>query len=213
MRSWRSATLVLALATLVASCGGGGERGAEEGPVGEPPLPPDVGNPTPRVGLETNRGQIVMQLDREKAPRTVENILLHVENGFYDGLIFHRVLPGRIIQAGAYTPEMRRRQSPRPTVPNEANNGLRNVRGSVAMARLPDPHSATTQFFVNLVDNPRLDFTAETAQGWGYAVFGHVVEGMDVVDAIGQTPTGSQGTMSDVPLQPVIIRRAYVEGG
>jgi len=211
--NWRGATLGLALALLVAGCGGGEERGGGEVPAGQPPLPPDIGNPMPRVVLETNRGRIVMQLDREKAPRTVENILFHVENGFYDGLIFHRVLPGRIIQAGAYTPEMRRRESPRPTLPNEANNGLRNVRGSVAMARLPDPHSATTQFFINLADNPRLDFTAETPQGWGYAVFGQVVQGMDVVDAIGQTPTGTQGAMSDVPLQPVIIQRAYVEGG
>ncbi len=213
MVSWRQGTLFLALALLVTGCGGGGEGGGEEMPAAQPPLPPDIGNVTPQVVLETNRGRVVIELDREKAPQTVENILFHVENEFYDGLIFHRVLPGRIIQAGAYTPEMRRRQSPRPTVPNEANNGLKNVRGSVAMARLPDPHSATTQFFVNLEDNPGLDFTAETPQGWGYAVFGHVVEGMDVVEAIGQVPTGSQGGMSDVPLQPVIIRRAHVEGG
>lgn len=213
MLSLRQATLGLTLALLVAGCRGGGESGGEEMPAGQPPLPPDIGNMTPRVVLETTRGRIVMELDREKAPQTVENMLHHVENQFYDGLIFHRVLPDRIIQAGAYTPEMRRRQSPRPTVPNEANNGLKNVRGSVAMARLPDPHSATTQFYINLVDNPGLDFTAETPQGWGYAVFGQVVEGVDVVDAIGQVPTGSQGGMSDVPLQPVIIRRAYVEGG
>jgi peptidyl-prolyl cis-trans isomerase B (cyclophilin B) len=178
-----------------------------------PPLPPDMGNPTPRVVLETDMGQIVLELDREKAPKTVDNVLFHVENGHYDGLTFHRVIPGFMIQGGGFTPELNQRESPRPTVPNEASNGLKNARGTVAMARTSDPHSATTQFFINLADNDMLDFTAETPGGWGYAVFGHVVEGLEVVDAIAAVETGTSGGMNDVPVQSVIIERAYVQGG
>lgn len=179
-------------------------------------LPPDIGNPTPRVVLETNMGRIVMELDRESAPQTVESIVSHVQNQFYDGLIFQRVRPGFMIQAGAFTVEGQMRQSSSPTLPNESDNGLSNVRGSVAMARRDDPNSASTQFFINLVDNTYLDHQAETAETplrWGYTVFAHVVEGMDVVDAIAQVPT-QRGTLSEaVPLQPIIIERAYVEGG
>jgi peptidyl-prolyl cis-trans isomerase B (cyclophilin B) len=178
-----------------------------------PPLPPDMGSPMPRVVLETNMGQIVLELDREKAPKTVDNVLFHVENGYYDGLTFHRVIPGFMIQGGGFTPELSQRPSPRPAVPNEANNRLKNVRGSVAMARTSDPHRATTQFFINLVDNDMLDFTAETPGGWGYAVFGHVVEGLEVVDAIAAVETGTSSGMDDVPVQPVIIERAYVQDG
>ncbi|UCC75088.1 MAG: peptidylprolyl isomerase [Gemmatimonadota bacterium] len=183
---------------------------------GEVALPPDIGNPTPRVVLETSMGRIVMELDRDKAPNTVESILAHVRGEFYDGLIFQRVRPGFMIQAGAFTPEGRMRQSPAPLLQNESNNGLTNLRGTVAMARRDDPHSASTQFFINLVDNTHLDYqpeTAETPLRWGYTVFARVVEGMDVVDAIAGVPT-QQGTMSEaVPLEPIIIERTYEEGG
>ncbi len=207
----RRILLSIVVALLAAACAGGGnESGGEEMSAEQPPLPPDVGNPLPRVVLQTNMGTIVMELDREKAPKTVDNIIEHVENGFYDGLIFHRVIPGFMIQTGSFTAELRERQSPRPPLRNEANNGLKNARGSVAMARTTDPHSATAGFYINLVDNPGLDFTAETPRGWGYAVFGRVVEGMDVVDAIAQLQTGSQGDLNDVPLRPVIIEKATV---
>lgn len=180
-------------------------------------LPPDIGNPTPRVVLETNVGRIVMELDREKAPQTVESIVTHVQSEFYDGLIFQRVRPGFMIQAGAYTADGRIRQSPNPMLPNESDNGLSNVRGTVAMARRDDPNSASTQFFINLVDNTYLDYqmeTAETPLRWGYTVFARVVEGMDVVDAMAQVPTRPiTGVSEAVPLEPIIIERAYVEGG
>jgi cyclophilin family peptidyl-prolyl cis-trans isomerase len=209
----KNGTSLLIAAALLAACRGGGDGGGEETAGGQPPLPPDLGDEAPRVVLETSMGRIVLELDREKAPRTVENILYHVENKFYDGLTFHRVIPGFMIQGGGFTPDLRQRRSPRPPIPNEANNGLRNLRGTVAMARTSEPHSATTQFFINLVDNPNLDFTSETPGGWGYAVFGKVVEGMDVVDKIAAVPTTTKGPMSDVPVDPVIIERAYVERG
>lgn len=212
----RRLTTTLALALLVAGCGGEAETGGEEMETGGAALPPDIGNPTPRVVLETNVGRIVMELDRESAPETVERIVSHVENEFYDGLIFQRVRPGFMIQAGAYTPEGRMRQSSSPPLPNESDNGLSNSRGTVAMARRDDPNSASTQFFINLVDNTYLDYqpqTAETPVRWGYTVFGRVVEGMDVVDSIAQVPT-QRGPLSEaMPLEPIIIERAYVEGG
>ncbi len=213
MINWKTAALSLVV-FLLAGCAGNGEEEASQSAAGQPPpLPPDIANPTPRVVLETNKGRIVLELDREQAPLTVENILYHVENRFYDGLTFHRVRPEFMIQAGGFTPELAQRQSPRPSIRNEANNGLKNVRGSVAMARTSEPHSASTQFFINLVDNPALDFTAETPRGWGYAVFGRVVEGMDVVDGIAKVATQQRGPHEAVPVEPVIIERAYVEGG
>ena len=179
-------------------------------------LPPDIGNPAPRVVLETNLGRIVMELDRENAPQTVESIVTHVRSEFYDGLIFQRVRPGFMIQAGAFTVEGRMRQSPSAQLQNESDNGLSNLRGTVAMARRDDPNSASTQFFINLVDNTYLDYqpeSAETPVRWGYTVFGRVVEGMDVVDAIAQIPT-RRGQLSEaVPVEPIIIERAYLEGG
>ncbi|MGD2153827.1 MAG: peptidylprolyl isomerase [Gemmatimonadales bacterium] len=212
----RRLTTTLALALLVVGCGGEAETGGEEPETGGAALPPDIGNPMPRVVLETNVGRITMELDREKAPQTVERIVSHVENEFYDGLIFQRVRPGFMIQAGAYTPEGRMRQSTSPPLLNESDNGLSNLRGTVAMARRDDPNSASTQFFINLVDNTYLDYqpqTAETPDRWGYTVFGRVVEGMDVVDSIAQVPT-QRGPLSEaMPLQPIIIERAYVEGG
>ncbi len=167
----------------------------------------------PVVVLETSKGMIAMELDREKAPETVANFLLHVRSSFYDGLTFHRVRPGFMIQAGVLTADGKRRESSVFPIANEAESGLRNVRGAVAMARTTDPHSATSEFFINVVDNPPLDFTARSAQGWGYAVFGRVVEGMDVVDAITAVPTERRGRYEAVPLEPVVIGRAYVREG
>lgn len=201
--------LALALAALTLACGGGDDGGEGTQTPGAA-LPPDITNPTPRVVLETNLGRIVMELDRDKAHRTVDHILLHVRNRFYDGLTFHRVLPGFMIQTGAFMPDGGMRQSPRPPLQNESNNGLINVRGTVAMARLPDPHSASTQFYINLVDNPGLDYNSATG-AWGYTVIGRVVEGMAVVDSIAQVETEPGLVSEAVPVEPIIIERAYVE--
>lgn len=151
-----------------------------------------------------------MELDREKAPESVANFLRHVNSGFYDGLVFHRVKPNFMIQAGVLTADMQRRVSTVFPVANEADNGLENVRGAVAMARTPDPHSATSEFFINLIDNPDLDFREQTAQGWGYAVFGRVVEGMDVVDAVAAIATSRRGRYADLPVEATVIDSAYV---
>lgn len=206
----REMGLLMAFALVLGACVGGGEdEGGEE--MSSDMQPAEMENVTPRVVLETNLGDIVMELDGEKAPQTVASIVEHVEADFYDGLIFHRVIPGFMIQAGGFTPEMGQRQSSREPIPNEADNGLKNVRGSVAMARTNDPHSAKTQFFINLTDNPNLDFREKTLRGWGYAVFGHVVEGMDVVDSIAAVRTQSVGQYGDVPVDPVVIERAYIQ--
>ena len=161
---------------------------------------------TKRVRLVTSLGEIVLELYPEKAPRTVENFLQYVAGGFYDGLIFHRVISGFMIQGGGFDPAMRRRPT-RPPIPNESDNGLGNARGTVAMARTSDPHSATAQFFINVVDNSFLD-RARARDGWGYCVFGRVVEGMDVVDRIRRVEVGTIHGMRDVPLKPVLIERA-----
>ncbi len=215
----RGTTLILALAVAALGCGGGGEEGEESsgaGAAGAAPLPPDLGSisMTPRIVMETTMGRIVMELDREKAPKTVDNFVLLVESHFFDGLTFHRVAAGWIIQGGSLTPELAERRSSLPPVENEADNGLKNVRGTITMARTSDPHSATSAFFINLVDSPQLDHTAPTPEGWGYTVFGHVVEGMDVVDAISEVETKVVGPMpmDNVPVEPVVIERAYVEG-
>jgi cyclophilin family peptidyl-prolyl cis-trans isomerase len=205
-------TLALGLAALALACGGGGNDGDQGEATRGAALPPDITNMTPRVVLETTKGRIVLELDRERAQRTVDHILLHVRNRFYDGLTFHRVMPGFMIQTGAFTPAGGMRQSPRPQLQNESDNGLSNVRGSVAMARLPEPHSASTQFYINLSDNLGLDYNASTG-AWGYTVFGRVVEGMDVVDAIAAVDT-EPGVISEaVPVEPIIIERAYMEEG
>ncbi len=162
----------------------------------------------PRVNMETTAGTIVLELDADKAPKTVENFLQYARDGFYDGTIFHRVIADFMIQGGGYTEDFK----PKPTrapLPNEAGNGLKNTRGSIAMARTADPHSATAQFFINVQDNPLLDYPGR--DGWGYAVFGKVVEGMDVVDNIRRVPTGVGGPgMQDVPKTPVIIKKVTV---
>jgi len=164
------------------------------------------GGESPRVVLETSKGTIVIALDAENAPISTENFLGYVEAGFYEGTIFHRVIDGFMVQGGGFTQDMVQKGT-RGTIQNEADNGLKNKRGTVAMARRPDPHSATAQFFVNAVDNTFLDHRSKDTQGWGYAVFGEVVEGMDVVDAIAKVKTG-QG---DVPTESVIIEKAYVQ--
>jgi cyclophilin family peptidyl-prolyl cis-trans isomerase len=171
-----------------------------------------VAPPTTRdtVVLETSRGRIVLELDPGKAPESVANFLKHVRAGFYDGLIFHRIEPTFVIQAGAVTEAAGQRTSTVFPLRNEAQNGLKNLRGTVAMARTGDPHSATSEFFINLKDNVGLDYTAPTLQGWGYAVFGRVIDGMAVVDAIAATPTTRRGQYRTYPTEPTVIRRAYV---
>jgi len=162
-----------------------------------------------QVKLATNRGDIVLELDPVKAPKTVENFLAYVESGHYDGTIFHRVIDGFMIQGGGLTADMKQKPTRAP-IPNEADNGLKNLRGTVAMARTQDPNSATAQFFINVADNDFLDYRAPTVQGWGYCVFGKVVQGMDVVDAIKSVKTGTVGPYRDVPLEPVVIEHAEV---
>jgi peptidyl-prolyl cis-trans isomerase B (cyclophilin B) len=157
--------------------------------------------------LETSKGRIVLELNRAKAPLTVDNILAHVNQHFYDGLTFHRVIKGFMIQAGMQLPNGSQRLSSAPPVANEADNGLKNVRGSVALARTSDPQSGGVQFFINVVDNARLDFRSKSLEGWGYAVFGRVAAGMDVADSIAAVRTRPD----DVPVEPVVITRAYVE--
>ena len=162
-----------------------------------------------QVELQTTAGTIRVELDEEKAPRSAANFVDYVRKGHHDGTIFHRVIPGFMIQGGGYDAAMKEKPTAAP-IPNEANNGVKNRRYTLAMARTSDPHSATAQFFVNTVDNNFLDFRAETAQGWGYAVFGRVVSGSEVVDAIEKVRTGRSGFHDDVPLQAVVIEKATV---
>jgi len=165
--------------------------------------------PHPRVALETSKGKIVLELDSEKAPKTVENFLTYVESGFYDGTVFHRVIPDFMIQGGGFTADLKQKPTRAP-IENEADNGVKNERGTVAMARTNDPNSATAQFFINLVDNHFLDHTGKNIRGWGYAVFGRVVEGMEVVDAIAKVSTTQRGMLQDVPAEAVVIQKATV---
>ncbi|MBK1668216.1 cyclophilin [Rhodovibrio sodomensis] len=163
------------------------------------------------VRLETNRGDIRIELFAERAPQSVENFLAYVRTDHYDGTIFHRVIPDFMIQGGGFTPDYTRKPT-RDPIRNEADNGLSNDRGTVAMARTGQPHSATAQFFINLSDNEFLDHTAKTQRGWGYAVFGEVISGLGTVDEIGQVPTGSAGPFAkDAPQQPVVIQDVVVE--
>ena len=164
---------------------------------------------TERVRLVTTLGEIVLELDAAKAPETVANFLRYVEDAFYDGTLFHRVIRGFMIQGGGIEPGMRRKAASAP-IRNEADNGLRNIAGTIAMARTQDPHSATAQFFINTVDNAFLDFKSKTPEGWGYCVFGRVVEGMEVVARIESTPTGARSGYRDVPVQEILVERAEV---
>lgn len=161
------------------------------------------------VNLHTNFGIISLELDAEKAPKTVENFLAYVKDAHYDNTVFHRVIGNFMIQGGGFEPGMKQKDVRAP-IDNEAANGLKNKRGTIAMARTNDPHSATAQFFINVVDNDFLDFKSPSGSGWGYCVFGKVVEGMDVVDAIRKVKTGNKGFHSDVPLEDVIIEKAEI---
>jgi peptidyl-prolyl cis-trans isomerase B (cyclophilin B) len=165
------------------------------------------GNAMPKVKLETSQGDIVIELNQDKAPKTVANFLSYVEKGFYDGTIFHRVIENFMIQGGGFDESFSQKPTQAP-VDNEADNGLSNKRGTVAMARTSAPHSATAQFFINTVDNGFLDFRSKDSSGWGYAVFGEVVEGMDVVDKIRTVSTTMRGPHQDVPVDNVVIIKA-----
>ena len=163
------------------------------------------GDAHPRVLIATSQGNIVVELDRTAAPATVANFLGYMNSGHYNGTIFHRVIDGFMVQGGGYTPQFARKPTTKP-VANEADNGLKNVTGSIAMARTRDPHSATAQFFINVNDNAFLDYSGKTASGWGYTVFGRVVDGMDTVDRMRSLPTGHGGPFpKDVPQTPVVI--------
>ncbi|MBN2188875.1 MAG: peptidyl-prolyl cis-trans isomerase [Chitinispirillaceae bacterium] len=162
-----------------------------------------------QVKLETTCGDIVIELDAKAAPKTAANFLEYVNSGFYDGTIFHRVIRTFMIQGGGFTPDMAQKPTKSP-IANEAANGLQNLRGTVAMARTGEPHSATAQFFINTVDNPFLNHRSATPEGWGYCVFGKVVQGMEAVDSIAKTPTARKGMHSDVPVEPILIRKATV---
>lgn len=159
----------------------------------------------PKVLIETNKGNITVELDAAKAPKTVENFLGYVKDDFYKETIFHRVIAGFMVQGGGMNADLSEKAK-KDSIKNEANNGLKNMRGTIAMARTPDPDSASSQFFINVVDNDFLNFTSETPQGWGYAVFGKVTDGMDVVDAIAAVKTGAQ----DVPVDAVLMKKVSV---
>ena len=161
------------------------------------------------ITLHTNHGDIKLALNEEKAPETAANFLQYAQEGFYDGTIFHRVIDGFMIQGGGFTEDMQQKPTNAP-VKNEANNGLSNKVGAIAMARTQDPHSATAQFFINVNDNTFLDFKSESLQGWGYCVFGEVVEGLDVVNKIKDVATGNRGMHQDVPLEAVVIEKVSI---
>ena len=165
--------------------------------------------PTAHVTIATTVGQMTLELDTDKAPKTVENFLSYANSGFYDGTIFHRVINNFMIQGGGFTADMEQKPTQAP-VDNESNNGLKNERGTIAMARTQDPHSATAQFFINVQDNDFLNHTGENMQGWGYAVFGKVTQGEEVLDKIRSVQTGSQGGHQDVPTDPIIIESISV---
>ncbi|MGH1536916.1 MAG: peptidylprolyl isomerase [Gammaproteobacteria bacterium] len=161
------------------------------------------------VKMDTNQGTIMLELDADKAPNTVENFLTYAKEGFFDGTIFHRVISNFMIQGGGFTEDMSQKETHDP-IQNEANNGLTNDNGTIAMARTGDPHSATAQFFINVKDNDFLNFSSETPQGWGYAVFGKVTEGMDVVEKIKGVATTTKGPYQDVPEEAVIIEKVTI---
>ena len=161
----------------------------------------------PSVEMQTSLGKIVLELDSAKAPKSVENFLQYARSGQYDGTIFHRVMNDFMIQGGGFTKDMSEKPTKAP-IPNEAKNGLKNLRGTIAMARRNEPHSATSQFFINHRDNTNLDYPGH--DGWGYAVFGKVTQGMDVVDKIAQVPTGNRGMHQNVPVTPVVIESVKI---
>ncbi|MFA5662793.1 peptidylprolyl isomerase [Castellaniella sp.] len=162
---------------------------------------------SPKVQLATNKGTLLIELDAEKAPATVENFLTYVKEGFYDGTVFHRVIDNFMIQGGGFEPGLKQKET-HAAIKNEADNGLKNEPYTLAMARTSDPHSATAQFFINVASNDFLNFSAPTSNGWGYAVFGRVIEGTEVVDDIKKVKTGNKGFHQDVPVDDVIIESA-----
>ena len=164
----------------------------------------------PMVEMKTTKGTIVIELDPKAAPKTVENFLGYVNDGAYDGTIFHRVIKDFMIQGGGFVPQMVQKKTKDPII-NEADNGLKNLRGTIAMARTMEPHSATSQFFINTVDNSFLDHTAKNARGWGYCVFGKVVKGMETVDEISKVKTTSKAGHQDVPAVAVVIEKVTVK--
>ena len=161
------------------------------------------------VEMHTSKGLITLELDAEKAPVTVANFIEYVKSGHFDGTIFHRVIPGFVIQGGGLESGMKEKPTQAP-IENEADNGLKNVTGSICMARTNDPHSATSQFFINLKDNQFLDHTEKSPQGWGYAVFGQVTDGMDVVEAIAAVQTGNAGFHQDVPVEDIVVEKVTI---
>ncbi len=163
----------------------------------------------PIIKMDTNKGTITIELYADKAPISAENMVNYVKDAFYDGTIFHRVIPGFMVQGGGMNPDMSEK-STKAQIKNEANNGLKNDRGTLAMARTNIPHSASSQFFINLKNNDFLNHSGETPQGWGYAVFGKVTEGMDIVDEIAKVKTGNHGGHGDVPLEAVVITKMTV---
>lgn len=163
----------------------------------------------PKVLMKTTMGDIVIELNAEAAPQTVANFLSYVKNAHYNSTIFHRVIKGFMIQGGGFSVDMRQKPTNAP-IKNEADNGLRNTTGTIAMARTPDPHSATAQFFINVKDNTFLDYRGKNSQGWGYCVFGRVIKGMDTVKAIENSPTGMRAGHQDVPVEPIMIIQAMV---
>jgi peptidyl-prolyl cis-trans isomerase B (cyclophilin B) len=169
-----------------------------------------TGDKTVTVRMTTNKGEIVLELDADKAPETVENFISYAKSGFYDGTIFHRVMPGYMIQGAGFEPGMKEKDT-RASIKNEADNGLKNDLGTIAMARTPDPHSASSQFFIQANDPDFLNYKSQTAQGWGYCVFGKVTEGIDVVQAIEKVSTGNRGGHGDVPVDDVVIEKVTVE--
>ena len=163
----------------------------------------------PLVKLTTDLGDIVLELNPGAAPKTVKNFLDYVSSGFYEDTIFHRVIKGFMIKGGGFTADFQRKET-NPPIENEANNGLNNKRGTIAMARTSDPHSATSQFFINVVDNPALDYRSKTSHGWGYCVFGEVIKGLTVVSEIENTPTTTRNALQDVPEKPIRILKAAI---
>lgn len=161
------------------------------------------------IKMTTSLGEIEIELYPEEAPVTVKNFIEYVESGFFDGTIFHRVISGFVVQGGGFTADMQQKETRAP-IENEADNGLKNTIGALSMARTPNPNSATSQFFINLVDNAFLDFTAKTQQGWGYAVFAKVTSGMEVVHEMAKASTGNVGGHSDVPIEPIVVEKAEV---
>lgn len=181
---------------------------ASDGPlVSEQGGEDEPNNSSTLVTMTTSFGEIILELAREEAPITVENFLRYSDEGFFNDLIFHRVIAGFMIQGGGFSESMQHKAPLYPPIKNEAENGLKNIRGTIAMARTQNPHSATSQFFINVVDNPSLDYTAGNE---GYAVFGRVIEGMEVVDKIAKTPTKAKGLFSDVPRETIVIERVEI---